>query len=63
MNKGFCILAENNYKTDYVKQAYALTLSIHKHNKENRNNLTFEFQIYNNFKNKFYFISDSKMGA
>ena len=35
MNKGFCILAENNYKTDYVKQAYALVLSIHKHNKEN----------------------------
>ncbi len=35
MNKGFCILAENNYKTDYVKQAYALALSIHKHNKEN----------------------------
>ena len=33
MNKGFCILAENNYKTDYVRQAYGLACSIHKNNK------------------------------
>ena len=33
MNNGFCILAENNYKTDYVRQAYGLACSIHKNNK------------------------------
>lgn len=33
MSKGFCVLAQNNSTTDYVKQAYALALSISKHNK------------------------------
>lgn len=32
MSKGFCLLAQNNSKTDYVKQAYALAVSIHKFN-------------------------------
>lgn len=32
MSKGFCILAQNNSTTDYVRQAYALALSIHKFN-------------------------------
>lgn len=36
MNKGFCILAENNSTTDYVKQAYILALSIHRHNKNQK---------------------------
>lgn len=31
--KGFCILAQNNNDTDYVRQAYALAASIHKFNK------------------------------
>ena len=33
MNRGFCILAQNNNDTDYVRQAYALAVSIHKFNK------------------------------
>ena len=32
MNKGFCLLAQNNKNTDYVRQAYALALSLHKYN-------------------------------
>lgn len=32
MNKGFCLLAQNNSKTDYVRQAYALALSLHMYN-------------------------------
>ena len=33
MNRGFCILAQNNNDTNYVRQAYALAVSIHKFNK------------------------------
>jgi hypothetical protein len=33
MSNGFCLLAQNNSTTDYVRQAYALALSIHKFNK------------------------------
>ena len=36
MDKGFCILAQNNSSTDYVRQAYALALSIHKFNKDQK---------------------------
>jgi len=36
MSKGFCILAQNNSTTDYVRQAYALALSIHKFNKDQK---------------------------
>jgi len=36
MSKGFCLLAQNNSTTDYVKQAYALALSIHKFNKDQK---------------------------
>lgn len=32
MNKGFCIIAQNNENTNYVRQAYALALSIQKSN-------------------------------
>ena len=32
MSKGFCLLAQNNGKTDYIKQAHALALSLHKYN-------------------------------
>ena len=31
-SKGFCILAQNNSSTDYVRQAYALACSIHRFN-------------------------------
>ena len=33
MSDGFCLLAQNNSTVDYVKQAYALAVSIHKFNK------------------------------
>ena len=36
MNNGFCLLAQNNSTTDYVRQAYALALSIHKFNKDQK---------------------------
>jgi hypothetical protein len=36
VNKGFCILAQNNSKTDYIRQAYALATSIHKFNKNQK---------------------------
>lgn len=36
MNKGFCLLAQNNSKTDYIRQAYALALSLHLYNKDQK---------------------------
>lgn len=36
MNRGFCLLAQNNDKTDYIRQAYALALSLHKYNKNEK---------------------------
>tara|TARA_B110000503_G_scaffold142949_1_gene241780 strand:- start:10074 stop:10904 length:831 start_codon:yes stop_codon:yes gene_type:complete len=36
MSKGFCLLAQNNSKTDYIRQAYALALSLHKYNKDQK---------------------------
>jgi hypothetical protein len=36
MSKGFCLLAQNNSKTNYVRQAYALALSLHKYNKDQK---------------------------
>ena len=36
MSKGFCLLAQNNDTTDYVRQAYALALSLHKYNKDQK---------------------------
>ena len=35
-SKGFCILAQNNSTTDYLRQAYALALSIHRFNKDQK---------------------------
>lgn len=45
MNNGFCILAENNYKTDYIKQAYALACSIHKFNANQRVSLITDDEV------------------
>lgn len=36
MSKGFCLLAQNNEKTNYIRQAYALALSLHKYNKDQK---------------------------
>jgi hypothetical protein len=35
-SKGFCIVAQNNSVTNYVRQAYALASSIHKFNKNQK---------------------------
>jgi hypothetical protein len=36
MNRGFCLLAQNNEKTDYVRQAYALAKSLHRYNTDQK---------------------------
>lgn len=36
MSKGFCLLAQNNSTTDYIRQAYALALSLHRYNKDQK---------------------------
>lgn len=36
MSNGFCLLAQNNKDTDYIRQAYALALSLHKYNKNQK---------------------------
>ena len=36
MSKGFCLLAQNNSNTNYVRQAYALALSLHLYNKDQK---------------------------
>ena len=36
MSKGFCLLAQNNSKTNYIRQAYALALSLHLYNKDQK---------------------------
>jgi len=36
MNRGFCLLAQNNSKTDYIRQAYALAKSLHRYNKDQK---------------------------
>ena len=53
MNKGFCILAENNYKTDYVRQAYALACSIHKNNKNQYVSLITDDDVPKQYQNVF----------
>jgi len=32
MNRGFCLLAQNNKDTNYIRQAYALAKSLHRYN-------------------------------
>lgn len=53
MNNGFCILAENNYKTDYVRQAYGLACSIHKNNKSQNVSLITDDEVPNEYKDVF----------
>ena len=36
MSKGFCLLAQNNSNTNYIRQAYALALSLHLYNKDQK---------------------------
>jgi hypothetical protein len=53
MSKGFCILAQNNSTTNYVKQAYALALSIHKFNSEQKITLITNDYVENKYKKIF----------
>ena len=53
MNNGFCILAENNYKTDYIRQAYGLACSIHKNNKSQMLSPITDDEVPNEYKDVF----------
>lgn len=53
MSKGFCILAENNVTTDYIRQAYFLALSIHRHNKDQKVSLLTNDAVPDSYKHVF----------
>lgn len=53
MSKGFCILAQNNSTTDYIRQAYALALSIHKFNSDQNVTLITNDPVKEKYKNVF----------
>ena len=53
MNRGFCLLAQNNEKTDYVRQAYALAKSLHRYNTDQKISLITNDDIPNEWKEVF----------
>lgn len=53
MTRGFCILAQNNKDTDYVKQAYVLASSIHKFNKDQKISLITNDTVLDEYKTVF----------
>lgn len=53
MSRGFCLLAQNNDATDYVKQAYALALSLHKHNQGQKISLITNDELPEEWKSAF----------
>jgi len=53
MNKGFCLLAQNNSKTNYVRQAYALALSLHLYNKDQKISLITNDNVPDEWQNVF----------
>lgn len=53
MNKGFCLLAQNNSKTNYVRQAYALALSLHLYNKDQKISLITNDDVPDEWQNVF----------
>lgn len=58
MSKGFCLLAQNNSTTDYVKQAYALALSLHKYNENQKISLITNDNVPDEYKKVFDQIID-----
>ena len=58
MNKGFCILAQNNKTTDYVRQAYACALSIIKFNPDAKISLITNDKVSAKYKKVFDKIID-----
>ena len=57
MSKGFCLLVQNNDKTDYVRQAYALALSLHRYNKDQKISLITNDEVPTEWKHVFDQIS------
>ena len=52
-SRGFCLVAQNNADTDYIRQAYALALSIHKFNKNQKVSLITDDDIPAEYKSVF----------
>ena len=53
MSNGFCLLAQNNSTVDYIKQAYALAVSIHKFNKDQNISLITNDKVPEHYKSVF----------
>ena len=53
MSDGFCLLAQNNSEVDYIKQAYALAVSIHKFNKDQNVSLITNDEVPEEYKSVF----------
>lgn len=53
MSKGFCLLAQNNKDTNYIRQAYALALSLHLHNKDQKISLITNDEVPEEWKEPF----------
>lgn len=53
MSKGFCLLAQNNSNTNYVRQAYALALSLHKYNDNQKISLITNDEVPNEWQEPF----------
>ena len=58
MSDGFCLLAQNNSEVDYIKQAYALAVSIHKFNKGQNVSLITNDEVPEEYKHVFDKIID-----
>ena len=58
MSNGFCLLAQNNSEVDYIKQAYALAVSIHKFNKGQNVSLITNDEVPEKYKSVFDKIID-----
>jgi hypothetical protein len=52
-SNGFCLLAQNNSNVDYVRQAYALAVSIHKFNKGQSISLITDDPVLEEYKSVF----------
>ena len=58
MSDGFCLLAQNNSEVNYIKQAYALAVSIHKFNKGQNVSLITNDEVPEEYKHVFDKIID-----
>ena len=58
MSNGFCLLAQNNSEVDFIKEAYALAVSIHKFNKGQNVSLITNDEVPEEYKHVFDKIID-----